>query len=90
MIRRYTASIAINKRLLNRALKGEYPIYTGHLGLAVNYMSLGQEKKGRAHAAEVLRVNPGYPLEAIRSRHPFKNPGDLKRLLDPLREAGIT
>jgi adenylate cyclase len=89
MVGRYDESIAINKKLLDRALKGEYPIYTAHSGLAVNYMSIGQEEKGRAHAAELLRTNPSYSLETFRSRHPFKDPAVIERFLEPLSKAGI-
>ncbi len=89
MVGRYDESIALNKKLLERTLKGEYPIYTGHMGLAVNYMLLGQEEEGRAHAAEALKANPSYSLETLRSRHPYKDPAVLDRYLEPLRKAGI-
>jgi adenylate cyclase len=89
MAGRYDESIAANKQLLERARRGEFRIYIGHLGLAVNYMSLGREEEARFHAAEALRANPSYSLEALQSRNPYKDPADMERWLDPLRKAGI-
>ena len=88
-VRRYDESIAVNKKLLDRARKGEFPIYTPHLALALNYMVLGQDDKGRTHAAEVLKTNPSYSLKVLHSRHPFKNPADMELWIEPLRKAGI-
>jgi adenylate cyclase len=88
-VRRYDESIAINKKLLDRARKGEFPIYTPHLALALNYMILGQGVKGRTHAAEVLKTNPSYSLKVLHSRHPFKNPADMELWIELLRKAGI-
>ncbi len=89
MAGRYDESIAVNKQLLERARRGEFRIYIGHLGLAVNYMLLGREEEARFHAAEALRANPSYSLEAAQSRNPYKDPADMERLLDALRKAGI-
>ncbi len=89
MAGRYDESIAVNKQLLERARKGEFRIYVGYLNLAVNYMLLGREEEARFHAAELLRTNPSYSLEAYQSRNPYKNPADMERWLEPLRKAGI-
>jgi adenylate cyclase len=89
MVGRYDESIVANKKLLDRARRGEFPLYVGHLGLAANYMLLDQEEEGQFHAAEVLRTNPSYSLETLRSRNPYKDPAHLERWLDPLHKAGI-
>jgi adenylate cyclase len=89
MVGRYDESIAVNKQLLERARKGEWPIYSPHLGLAANYMLLGQEEEAQFHAAEVLRTNPKFSLEVFGSRNPYKDPADMERWLDSLRRAGL-
>ena len=89
MVGRYDESIAVNKQFLERARKGEFPIYSPHMGLAVNYMLLGREEEARFHAAEVLRTNPSFSLEAFPNRNPYKDPEHLERWLSPLRKAGI-
>jgi len=86
---RYDESIAANKQLLERARRGEWPAYTPHLALAVNYMVLGKEEKARFHAAKVLKANPNFSLSAFQSRNPYKNPADMDRFIEPLRIAGI-
>jgi adenylate cyclase len=88
-VRRYDESIAANKQLIERAQRGEWPIYTPHLALAANYMILGKEEKARFHAAEVLKTNPSFSLRALQSRNPYKNPADMERLIEPLRKAGL-
>ena len=89
MVKRYDESIAVNKQLLERAQKGEYPIYVPHLGLTANYILLGREEEGRAHAAEALKANPSYSLKALQTRNPYKNPADVELWIEPLRKAGI-
>ena len=89
MVGLYEESIAVNKKLLDRARKDEFPVYVPHLGLAANYILLGQEEKGRTHAAEALKANPSYSLEALQMRNPYKNPADMDRFVESLRKAGI-
>ena len=60
-----------------------------HANLAVVYSELGQEAQARAEVAEVLRLNPGYSLEAWRQRTPHKDPADVERILTALRKAGL-
>ena len=89
MVGLYEESIAVNRKLLDRARKGEFPIYAPYLGLAANNMLLGKEDEGRAHAAEALKANPSYSLEALQTRNPYKNPADMDRFVESLRKAGI-
>ncbi len=60
-----------------------------HLGLAFTYSALGQEAEARAAAAEVLRLQPTFSLEALRGVAPFKNPADSERFLTVLRKVGL-
>jgi adenylate cyclase len=85
----YEEALAVNKQLLDRSLKGEYPPLWVHVSLAANYIGLGQEKQARAHAAEVLRIDPNFSLEMWSKAIFFKYPSHLKRFLDYLRKAGL-
>jgi TolB-like protein/class 3 adenylate cyclase len=60
-----------------------------HLYLAANYSELGRDAEARAEAAEVLRINPDWSLEAWKRRVPYKDPAMLERRLAALRKAGL-
>jgi adenylate cyclase len=59
------------------------------MGLAVSYVRFGRDKEARAHAAEVMRINPNFSLETWRKTSFFKDPAHLERRLDALRKAGL-
>ena len=61
----------------------------GHLHLAAVYSELGREKEAQAEVAELLRLCPGYSLEVMRQRWPYKDPVMLERHLAALRKAGL-
>jgi len=48
---------------------------------------LGRKEEARAHAAEVLGINPKFSLEYLRK--PFKYHTDFERFLEALRKAGL-
>jgi hypothetical protein len=56
---------------------------------AAVYSELGREAEARAEAAEVLRINPKFPLEVHKQREPIKDPAVLERHLAALRKAGL-
>jgi tetratricopeptide (TPR) repeat protein len=58
---RYEDSIVSYKRFL-AVSPG---IFWAHLGLAVDYIELGQEDAARAEAAEVFKLNPQFNLEMV-------------------------
>jgi tetratricopeptide (TPR) repeat protein len=60
-----------------------------HLQLAGIYSELGQKDEARAAAAEVLRINPNFSLEALKQMLPFKDPATTERFLAALRKAGL-
>jgi tetratricopeptide (TPR) repeat protein len=60
-----------------------------HLGLAANYVWLGQEDEARQHAGEVLKLNPKFRLENLRKWSFYKDEAHLERILDALRRAGL-
>jgi adenylate cyclase len=89
MAGRYEEALAAYKQLLDRSRKGEVPPLWAHIGLAVTYMELGLEEEARAHAAEVMRIDPNFSLESWSKADFFKDPAHFERLLDTLRKAGL-
>jgi len=80
----YEEAIAAYKRVLHdnpddvRALTG----------LAATYSLSGREEEARAAAAEVLKIEPTYSVEYVKTL-PFKNKADTELLIDALRKAGL-
>ena len=83
---RYEEAIAALKRVLTR----NPDHLTAHVLLAALYSGLGREAEARAEAAEILRVSPNYSLAVVRQRMPYQDPVELERILDGLRQAGLT
>jgi adenylate cyclase len=81
----YEKAIAIQKRVL--LLNPNE--FVAHLELAKIYDELGREEEARAEVAEALKLNPHYSLEALRERHPYKDPVALERYLAAMRKAGL-
>jgi adenylate cyclase len=85
LTRRYEEAIATYKKVL--AVAPHYPL--AHMGLTVVYSELGQKEEARAEAAEVLRLNPNFSLEALKQRLLYKDPAVTERILAALRKAGL-
>jgi len=83
---RYEEAIAALKRVLTR----NPDHLTAHVLLAALYSGLGREAEARTEAAEILRVSPNYSLAVVRQRMPYQDPVELERILDGLRQAGLT
>jgi hypothetical protein len=61
-----------------------------HMSLAEAYIGLGQNDKARAHAEEILKMNPNFSLTDERKRFGFyRDPVYLERHIDALRRAGL-
>jgi len=60
-----------------------------HLHLAATYAMMGREKDARAEAAEVLRIDPTFSMEALAKRLPFKDQKVADDYLSALRKAGL-
>jgi TolB-like protein/Tfp pilus assembly protein PilF len=91
MTGRYEDALTVYKQLLDRSRKGEFPSLSAHLFLADVYAELGREEEARTHAAEVLRMRPGFSLELVSkiSTYGYKDPAHLERRLNALHKAGI-
>ena len=60
-----------------------------HLGLAGTYVNMGREKKARAEAAEVLRINPKFSLDYWAKITPYKDQSRRDEAINALRKAGL-
>ncbi len=91
MTGRYEDALTAYRQLLDRSLKGEYPIAVAHLFLAEVYIELGREEEAQTHAAEALRIAPKFSLEVVSkiSTYTYKDPAHLERRLNTLRKAGL-
>jgi adenylate cyclase len=87
---RYQDALEVFEKLLERAQKGEYPLYIPHQHLAITYSMMGQSEKAQIHLAETQKFNSKYSLEYFRKISFFKDPADLERHLNALRKAGLT
>jgi adenylate cyclase len=49
----------------------------------------GRPEAAKHHAAEVLRLYPGYSISRDAGREPLKRASDREHLIDGLRKAGL-
>jgi len=86
---RYQNALEAFEKLLERAHKGEYPLWMPHHHLTVTYSMMGQIEKAQIHLAEAQRDNPKYSLELVRKISFFRDPNHLENILNALRKAGL-
>jgi len=65
---RYEEALAASKLMLARADKGEFSPLMAHMSLAEAHIGLGKDQKARAHAEEMLKINPNYSLAGEQKR----------------------
>ena len=82
---RYEEAISAEKKALQRSPNSIIP----HIWLAVTYSMMGREKEARAEAAEVLRINPKWSMEAWKKRQIYKDQSVTDTFYDALRKAGL-
>jgi adenylate cyclase len=85
----YNDALATWKKLLERSLKGEFPPIEVHEYFAITYTRLGQMEKARAHADEILKLNPKYAAESFRKNTPYKDRAYVDGLFSLLIKAGL-
>ena len=92
MTGRYEDALSVYNQLLERSLKGEFPVVDAHVYLVDLYAAIGKEDEARAHAAEIFKIEPEFSLKNIRSinTYDYTDPALLERRLKVLRKAGIT
>ena len=81
----YEEAISALKKYLNHDPENKMV----RASLAAAYIMLGREEEARNEAAEVLRLDPKFSVEAYRKRSLYKNPEDVKRFYDALLKAGL-
>ena len=59
------------------------------LVLAGAHAALGRMEEARGVTQEVLRVKPGFSLEAFAQSQPYQEPQTLTRVIAMLRKAGL-
>jgi adenylate cyclase len=85
----YSEALTALNTALDRSLKGEFfPLYV-HEWLAITYAKLGQMEKARAHANEILKINPKYTVESFRRQTRYKDRAYLDALASLLVKAGL-
>jgi adenylate cyclase len=86
---RYAEAVETGELALERSRKGELNPLPVHRHLAAAYAGLGQEDEARAHAAEVLKIDPNFSLNHHKKMLPYKNPAHSKSLITLYRKAGL-
>lgn len=89
LLGRYEVALAGAKQLMDRCEKGEISCRWPHLFLAMLYSELGREKEARAHAAELLKINPNFATKNLMKIFTIKNQRDKERILNACRNAGL-
>jgi len=74
--------------------KKALPLYGGdhlyaHLQLAVVYALMGREKEAYAEAAEVMRIDPKFSLEAYARTLPYKDRKAIDDFVSASRKTGL-
>ncbi len=75
--------------VLRRAIARNPDYLAAHMVAAVVCYELGRSEEARAEAAEVLRINPQYSLDAVKQRMPIKDPAALAQFIAALEGAGL-
>jgi adenylate cyclase len=82
---RFEEAVSAYKKVIQR----EPDNFFAHTGLAATYSMMGREEEARAEAAEVLRVNPKFSLDAFAQRLTYKDQSAKEKYLAALRKAGL-
>ena len=60
-----------------------------HIRLASIYALLDRQEEAEAAAQKVLEINPNFSIERASKGWRYKNPADLKQIVDSMRKAGL-
>ena len=86
---RYQDAIQAFQKLLERAEKGDFPLWLAHSALAITYAMMGQYEKAKIHLKEVKNRKPDYSIESVRTSNLYKDPAQVERIVDALNKAGL-
>jgi adenylate cyclase len=86
MLEQYAHALAALRDCVSRSPN----LRAAHNWLAATYARLGQLEQARAHAAEVLRIQPDFTISGTAKwTMPFKSARDGEHLFEGLRMAGM-
>jgi TolB-like protein/class 3 adenylate cyclase/Tfp pilus assembly protein PilF len=89
---RYEEALEVNKKLLKRALKGEYPLKYAYRRLTLSYARLDRMEEAKGHAAEFLKIDPNFSVKRWR-RSPrasfLKDQKWVDSVAEMMRKAGL-
>jgi hypothetical protein len=74
---------------LQIALKHNQDDFMASIVLAISYSMGGRVEEARAETAEVIRINPQFPLKYFVNTLPYYNQADLDLIGDALRKARL-
>nr|WP_244426029.1 tetratricopeptide repeat protein [Sinorhizobium fredii] len=83
---RYDEAESVLKRRLTLSPRSDMTRFY----LACLYGRIGRHEEARRYWREVLEVNPDFSVDHLRRALPYRNPNMLDRLVDGLREAGVS
>ena len=89
MAKRYKQAVETFNELLARSKEDEFNPAATHMCLAESYVGLGFEEQARAHAEEVLKLDPGFSLDVWKTSETYKDPTHIEQRLEALRKAGL-
>jgi len=89
MAGQYDQALEQAKKAVERDRKQAERDYGPQVALAGSYMLASHEAEGRAAAAEVLKINPGFSLDQYAKTLPFKNRSKVDIEIAALRRAGL-
>jgi len=82
---KYDEAISKGKKAISMNPKDFNP----HLCLICSYLSMGRGEEARAHAAEILRIDPNFSVNKAERTVPLKNKDKLKIIIEQYRMAGL-
>jgi adenylate cyclase len=87
----YLATGRVEEAVLEykKALQRAPDNFFAHLALTAAYSGMGLEQEARGEAAEVLRINPKFSVDAYAKRLPFRNKSAIDKFSNGLRKAGL-
>ncbi|PDT46265.1 adenylate/guanylate cyclase domain-containing protein [Sinorhizobium fredii] len=83
---RYDEAESVLKRRLTLSPRSDMTRFY----LACLYGRIGRHEEARRYWREVLEVNPDFSVDHLRRALPYRNPNMLDRLVDGLREGGVS
>jgi adenylate cyclase len=75
--------------LWNKTIERNPDYLFAYMGLTGAYQFLGDERKAREAAAEVLRIKPNFSVVRVEKTSPTKDPAEKNRWADAFRKSGL-